>query len=364
LDIIGPATESGSSPAHTPGSIILGLEFLSSLTPSSWPLVSIFSRPFSAAEVRAERLALSPGRGLIVSANLVIASNLAPDSTSLSVKGLTLSWPEAAASADDNARPGGDRSGEAEPKGTAEAGFESDPGPFLLSEAGLNPLTADFSLRSSFDAKAGRWSMTVTDLEMAEGLGSAALAVEIANLTPAAMDSLAGLSPSTASRAALDPALYDTGLSRLAVDFTDKGLGRRLAEAERLRLGLSEAEAPSRMADALEMLLTIRLDPVLANIGELSEALRRYLENPAFLAVRAHPDPPLSPVRLSALAPLRGPGLFETAPTLQISLSVNLASPVDLVFRPEGAFDVDYTGDDAALHPKPRGPHGSAPEAF
>lgn len=223
----------------------------------------------------------------------------------------------------------------------------------IFSEAGLNPLTAELTLLSAFDSEAGRWSLTIADLELAGGLASAAMVAEISNLTEAAMESLSRLTPSQAALAAVDPAFHNTGLTRLAVDISDNGLGQRLAEAESARLGISEQTAPSRLADALEMWLTIRLDPALANLHDLAGAVKRYLKDPSYLTIRANPDPPLSPAKIAAIAPLRGNGLIKTGPSLNLSISVNYGPPIGLIFRPEGAFDVDYTGDDSSLHPRP-----------
>jgi hypothetical protein len=218
----------------------------------------------------------------------------------------------------------------------------------LLGPAGLDPLAIDLSLFASFDSEAGAILVTVPKLSLAKGLADLALTAELSGLTPAAVAALGRAD--SAGFLLSEPALHDAGLTRLALDLDDRGLTAAVAKGQAAAASLSAVQAAERLADSLELYLTIRLDPAVANLKEVSDLFRSHLARPGRLSLRAAPAPPLSPVRLSALA---GQSLAEIGAALGLTLSPNGDGPVDVIFRSEAPFDPDLTGEDSLLHPRP-----------
>jgi hypothetical protein len=307
------------------------------------------SRPFSAASARLSGAGLSLEGGLGLWADRIEIASLAPRSLELRVESASASWPEAEA---------------LPPAAPSLAGK-------ALAAANLAPLALRLSLQAAFDQEAGSFSATVSDLQLADGLASGALAAEFTGLTPAAVEALGLLSPKTAALAAKEPALFEAGLSRLALDWQDSGLTFRLASGQADLLDLPPLSASDRLADALELYLTIRLDPFLSNLKALSDLARAHLAAPGRLAVRAAPDPPLSAARYLALLgrePLGADAMGEVAvgeedlppdtlgqigASLGLTLALGEAAPVAARFRAEAAFDRPFTGEDSSLHPRP-----------
>jgi hypothetical protein len=344
LEINGLSPSEGAFMSQTAAGLIALLEAAASYSAFDWPLSLMVVRGFSASKAAAFDLSLAWEGGAVLFADKIEAS-IASDTLSLAAAGLSLAWPEKTSA------PSPQASGDAYLFG--EAGGYLSSLSDLLSQSSLNPLRSDLSLQAVFNPGESRLTVIIPQMEIASGLAYLGLLAEFSNLTPAALLSLSSLTPRSASLAAGDPALHDTGLTRLSLDYRDAGLVPLLSSAEGRALNLSGREASSRLSDALEMILAIRLDPALANLGALSKEMRAFLIDPIFLAVRAKPNPPLSPENLSILTQSGGRGLFEVGDTLDLSISVNSRPPVAVEFRPQGAFDVDYTGEDSLLHPKP-----------
>ncbi|MDR0354565.1 MAG: MSCRAMM family adhesin SdrC, partial [Deltaproteobacteria bacterium] len=106
-------------------------------------------------------------------------------------------------------------------------------------------------------------------------------------------------------------------------------------------------EQARRLADLLEMLLTISLDNSVANTKELSERLRDFLAAPESLTLLVEPDPPLTPgeARLSK-------NKAALLNSVNVRLAFNQRSPIKILFRTDPEpFDRDYVSDDYGLYP-------------
>ncbi|MDR2456171.1 MAG: hypothetical protein LBE49_06215, partial [Deltaproteobacteria bacterium] len=349
LEIEGLSLAQGAFGSQTAAGLISKLESAAGRSIFGFPLSLLVARPFTAAKASALEISLGLEGGAALFADKM-ESSFSSDSLALAAQGLSVAWPE---------RRAAQRRVAQEPQASGGTYLFGGGGGYLtsfkdlLAQASLNPLRSDFSLEAVFDPAENSLTVIMPRMEIAGGLAYLSLLLEFSNLTPAALLSLSSLSPASLSLAADRTALYETGLTRLAMDFRDAGLVPLLISAEGRMLNLTGREASSRLSDALEMILAIRLDPALANLGSLSKEMRTFLLDPVFLAVRARPDPPLSLENLSLLTQSGGLGLFEVGPTLSLSVSVNSRPPVAVEFRPQGAFDVDYTGEDSLLHPRP-----------
>jgi hypothetical protein len=343
LEVANPAPLSGSfkNPALKDLARLRG--FLSRLSPSNWPLSLFAARPFSTGRMEAKELSFLIGRGPAIAADKLVSDGLGSAGFNLEGVGMAFAWPE---------RAGGPLKGAQDGSGAAEI-FRASSNTALLTESGLNPLRFAMRLDARFDPGFQRLSLTVQELKIAGGLAQAGLTAEVSSLSPAALAALGSIPLSGALGAGPVPALREAGLSHLALSFKDMGLFALLTQTEGKMLGLTPDQAATRISDALEMGLTIRLDPALSNLSEIADAVSSYLENPVFFTIKADPYPPLSLEGLSDLLPLGGEGLYRVGPTLNLSIAVNGEAPKTFDFRDQGPFDVDYTGDDSLLHPRP-----------
>jgi hypothetical protein len=283
------------------------------LAPGELPLSLFIERPVSLYALTAEGLSAETPRGLAVSARRVEAEDPSGGELRLAISDLALA-----------------------PADSDRAGLLFR----TLADANLAPLTASMTLSADYSRDDGVWTVSVPDLEIAGSLASGEFSLTVEGLAPAALAALSLLTPEALGDPP-EPALSDLGDIRLALDLKDKGLVDRLESGQAARLDLKPEAAAARLSDALELALTIRLDPIIANTKEISEALRAFLVEPGRLSVRAGPGEPSAP------------GL-DPAPSL--TLSINGAPPVEVAFRAAGAFDVDYTGEDSGLHPKASSP--------
>jgi hypothetical protein len=271
----------------------------------------------------------------------------------------------------------------------------------LLKRAGLTVFRGGFNLALGYDPQEQDFFLDLSGLEV-EGLVSGSLRLQLSGLDTGGLASLGRLTPDNPVDPLMEPGLHHSKLNLAVLHLDDLSLTKRLLltmvepapgdggqPAERNpaadvgRAGsepagpepgdpaaraaglaadspgppplpaMTEAEkaalaaAGGRLADLLEMALTIRLDNILENTRELSDLARRFLADPESATLIVEPKPPLSPgeVRLARTFP-------ELMNTLGLAVAVNQSAPVRVLFRTgPSAFDRDYTTDDYGMYP-------------
>jgi hypothetical protein len=223
----------------------------------------------------------------------------------------------------------------------------SPPAAIALSDllADYGQIKGVFEFTSVFQPQTDSYQLTVDQLDLTD-LASVALSLEIANLTPAAVDCLRRLISGDPAGVLDEPALHSTGLSRLNLDFRDQGFIGRFVDRWGTDSAPDQASAANYLADAIELGLTIRYDPWLSDAKGLANIIRTILTGNQTLVLRMQASPPLSPSRLKGDEKI--PDLLNS---LNISVTVKDHNPTQIRFRSPD-FDRDYTGDDSGLYPK------------
>ncbi|MDR1050547.1 MAG: hypothetical protein LBP95_05595 [Deltaproteobacteria bacterium] len=252
----------------------------------------------------------------------------------------------------------------------------------LLRRAGLTVFRGGFNLALDYDPQEQDFFLDLSGLEV-EGLVSGSLRLQLSGLDTGSLASLGRLTPDNPVDPLTEPGLHHSKLNLAVLHLDDLSLTKRLlltmvepAPADGGRPAGPEpgdqaagpaadspgppplpamteegkaalAAAGGRLADLLEMALTIRLDNILENTRELSDLARRFLADPESATLIVEPKPPLSPgeVRLARTFP-------ELMNTLGLAVAVNQSAPVRVLFRTgPSAFDRNYTTDDYGMHP-------------
>jgi hypothetical protein len=301
----------------------------------------LLNRPFDAIKADFSDLALTFGQGWVLAVRKMAITPLTRFSLKAKLEELSLDLgasPEASPGADPRV---------ASPGRTAW--------PVLLAEANLAHLSANLELSSVYEPTGQTYVFMVNGFEMPELLRGD-LKLELSGLDRASLSSLSHLTYSNPVDPLMESGLHHSEFIGLSVRLEDKGLINRLLSASQPRSDDANTTAvkAQRLADLVEMALTMRLDESVENIRELSGLIRTFLADPGQVEITVNPEPHLTPGEVEVMLTRDLPTLLNS---LNITLSPSRGAPLKVVFRADPlAFDHDYTQDDQRLYPSETAP--------